>query len=157
STDSTHSVTVNGAATTTSAISATTSFNPNPQNVTLDASATSSAGTVNEGSVTFTLFDSNGNMVGTPTTGTVSNGSASVSYALPPGTPVGGYTITASYSDSALNFSSSSDNSRTLTVSAATASSLALTTVGIVPSMSNMTAQVTLTAQVSNSGSMINE
>jgi hypothetical protein len=155
--DNTHTLSINAAATTTTASSATTSFSSGTQNVTLNATVTSSAGTVNEGSVTFRLFDSIGNMIGTATSGNVSNGSASVSYVLPGETPVGSYSIHASYSDSAGNFAVSSDNTKTVTVSTATATTVSLTTVSITPNLSNATAQVTLTAQVSNAGGTVNE
>ena len=79
--------------------------------MTLSATVTSSAGTVNEGKVAFLLFDSNGNTVGSTASGSVtSNGTATVSYGLPSYTLVGSYTIEAYYGDSANNFSASSDN-----------------------------------------------
>src|SRR6185437_16003871 len=82
------------------------------------ATVTSDAGPVNEGSVSFVLFDSNGNTVGTATSGTVVNGQARASFVLPGGTPVGSYTILAQYSDSSGsgNFAASSDMSQSLAV-----------------------------------------
>jgi predicted outer membrane repeat protein len=61
-------------------------------------SSASPAPVVNEGSVSFQLSQG-GTKVGTPVTGTVSNGSAGATYTLPVGA-VGAYTITATYSDS---------------------------------------------------------
>src|SRR5206468_10419926 len=52
------SVTVNKAGTTTTAANKTATFSSTDQAVTLTASVTSDAGTVNQGSVTFTVKDS---------------------------------------------------------------------------------------------------
>ncbi len=159
SSDDTQTLTANAASTITTASSTAASFSTSVQDVTLSATVTSSAGTVNEGSVNFTLFDSNGNTIGTTTAGTVSNGQASVSYLLPGGTAAGSYSILADYSDSAGNFTASSDDSQTLTVNgaASASTSLSLTAVSIVPNLSNLTAQVTLTAQVSNPADVVGE
>lgn len=157
SSDNIHTLTVSAASTSTKATSATAPFDSNAQNVTLSASVTSSAGTVNEGSVTFTLLDSNGNTVGTSTSGTVSNGQASVIFTLPGGTSAGSYTIDASYGDSVGNFAPSSDFTQTLTVGSASTTTLSLTTMNIVPNMSNSTAQVTLKAHVSNPSGVVNQ
>jgi trimeric autotransporter adhesin len=157
SSDNTHKLSVSAASTTTTAGNTTATFSTSAQNVTLTATVTSSAGTVNEGSVTFTLVDNNGNTIGTGATSAVTNGSASVNYSLPAGTAVGSYTIEAAYNDSASNFSSSFDNTHTLTVNTATATKVGLTTININPNLVNGTAQVTLTAQVSNAGGTVNE
>jgi hypothetical protein len=143
--------------TTTTASAATATFSTHAQNVTLTATVTSSAGTVNEGSVTFTLLDSKGNTIGTATTGAVSNGSVSVSYSLPGGTAAGSYTIEADYTDSSGTFAASSDSSHTLTVNAANATSLRLAAVNIVPDLSSGTAQMTLTALVSNPAGVVGQ
>jgi trimeric autotransporter adhesin len=156
-TDTSSKLTVSGGTTTTAASNATANFSANAQNVTLTATVTSSSGTVNEGIVDFTLVDSNGNTIGTSTPGAVTNGSASVSYALPAGTAVGSYTIEASYSDGADNFDPSFDNAHTLTINTANSTTLSLTTITINPNLVNGTAQVTLTAQVSNAGSKVSE
>ena len=119
---------------------------------------TSNGTPATEGSISFTLLDSNGNTVGTTTSGSVSNnGIASVSYTLPGGTAAGSYTIEASYSDLFGDYDSSSDDTHTLTVNAAAVTSLSLNTVRIVPNVSNSTAQVTLTARVSNPAGVVNE
>jgi hypothetical protein len=157
SSDKTHSLTVSAASTTTTATSATATFSTSAQNVTLSASVTSGGGTVNEGSVTFTVVDSNGNTVGTATSSAVNNGSARVSYQLPGSTSAGSYTIEAAYSDSAGKFGASSDNTQTLTVSGSNSTILSLTSASINPNLLNATAQVTLTAQVSNPGGTVNE
>lgn len=156
-TDTAGKLTVGAASTTTQASDATADFSSGSQKVTLNATVTSSNGIVNEGNVAFTLVDSNGNDIGTTTTSPVANGSASVSYALPAGTATGSYTIQAAYLDSVGNFSASSDDSHTLTVGAAAATSLSLRTITITPNVANGTAQLTVTAQVSNSGGTVNE
>jgi hypothetical protein len=103
-------------ATTTAAASASTNFSSSSKAVTLSVTVTSPAGTVNGGTVTFTLLNSSSQVVGTATTSApVSGGTASVNYTVPPNTPVGSYTIQAVYSGSAA-FSTSSDSSQTLTV-----------------------------------------
>jgi hypothetical protein len=103
------------AGTTTTAANATTTFSASSQLATLSATVTSGAGTVNEGTVTFTV-EQGMTVIGTPTTsGTVTNGAASVSYTLPAGTPAGTYTIDAVYNPGA-DFTGSSDATHTLTV-----------------------------------------
>jgi hypothetical protein len=118
SSDSTQTLTVTAAATTIAASSATAGFDASAQNVGLSAAVTSPAGTVSEGAVTFTLLHGS-TAVGSPTTGTVSNGQASVSYGLPPGTVAGTYTIKADYADPTGNFVDSADTTQTLTVTPA--------------------------------------
>jgi hypothetical protein len=156
-TDTPGALTVSAASTTTTASNTTATFSESNQPVELTATVTSSAGIVNEGSVTFTVVDGSGNTIGTAISGNVSNGSARVSYVLPGGTAAGSYTIQAAYSDSAGNFTASSDNTHSLTVNAANATTVSLTSVNLVPNVSNGTAQVTLTAQVSNPNGTVNE
>jgi hypothetical protein len=156
-TDTPGALTVRAASTTTTASNTTATFSESNQPVELTATVTSSAGIVNEGSVTFTVVDGSGNTIGTAISGNVSNGSARVSYVLPGGTAAGSYTIQAAYSDSAGNFTASSDNTHSLTVNAANATTVSLTSVHLVPNVSNGTAQVTLTAQVSNPNGTVNE
>jgi hypothetical protein len=98
-------------ATTTTASNAVATFSASSQNVTLSATVTSGAGTVNGGTITFTLSG----VAGSATSGTVSGGSASAMFLLPANTPVGVYTITATYSGSG-NFASSVDTTHTLAV-----------------------------------------
>lgn len=157
--DTSGSLKVTAAATTTSASSVTAPFSTSDQNVTLTATVTSAASPVNEGSVSFSLFDFNGNLIGTTTPSAVNNGQASAVFVLPGGTPTGNYVLLAGYSDSSGNFATSSDNSQFLTVisSTSTNTSLSLNTGSIVPNLSNQTAQVTLTAQVNNPSGVVNE
>jgi hypothetical protein len=139
--------------TNTIASNATATFNESSQNVTLSATVTSTTGVVNEGTVTFTVLQGS-TVIGTAVTSdTVSNGQASVSYALPAGMSAGSYTIEAVYNPGA-DFLASSDVTHTLTVSAAATTTTA----------SNVTAQlsssdqfVTLTAQVSSGAGAVNE
>jgi hypothetical protein len=107
-------------ATTTTANNATATFSQSAQSVTLSASVTSSAGTVNEGLVVF-IVHQGGTPIGTPISGNVSNGFASVSYVLPAGTAAGSYNILAVYTPGP-DFNFSEDDTHTLTVNPATPS-----------------------------------
>jgi uncharacterized repeat protein (TIGR03803 family) len=99
-------------------------FSTNTQNVTLNASVISDSGTVNEGTVTFTVLQGS-TIIGQATTSdTVSNGQASVSYALPASLAAGTYTIDAVYNPGP-DFSGSSDSSHTLTIAAAKVTTVA--------------------------------
>jgi Bacterial Ig-like domain (group 3) len=123
SSDSTHTLTVSPASSTTVASNASTSFSNSTQSVTLNATVSSPAGTVNEGTVTFTVTQG-ATVIGTPTTsGTISNGAASVSYALPSGTAPGTYTIQAVY-DGTTEFAGGSDSTHTLTIAGAPSASI---------------------------------
>jgi hypothetical protein len=153
SSDNTHTLIVNAASTTTLASNASIIFSPNAQNVPLTATVTSPAGTVNEGSVTFEVLQGS-TLIGTATANNVSNGSVSVAYALPAGTPVGTYTIVASYHDSQGNFKDSSDNTHTLIVSAA---STTTTASDASPTYSTSTQNVLLTASVTSPSGTVNE
>jgi hypothetical protein len=100
------------------ASSATATFASVNQSITLSAQVSTNSGVVNEGSVTFTVYSDAAETapVGSPvTSGTVSNGSASASYTLPGGSPVGTYYIAAVYNPGP-DFTGSSDTSETLTV-----------------------------------------
>jgi hypothetical protein len=68
------------------------------QNVSLSATVSSAAGPVNEGTVTFTVFDAENNQVGQPvTSGTVASGAASANFTVPAGQTFGTYTTLAVY------------------------------------------------------------
>jgi len=152
SSDNTHTLMVSAASTTTTAANQTASFSSTAQSVTLSATVTSAAGTVNAGTVTFTVL--NGvTPVGTATTSaTVSGGNASVSYTIPGNTPAGTYTIQAVYSGST-NFSGSSDNSHTLTISGGSTT----TTASNATATYNANSQsVTLNATVTSTGGTVN-
>jgi hypothetical protein len=82
-----------GAATTTVVSQPTTVvYSPNPQNVALSATVTSTAGIVNSGSVTFTLT-----LMGATVTANVINGTASTTLTVPGGTPSEEYVIDGVY------------------------------------------------------------
>jgi hypothetical protein len=114
SSDTSHLLTVNAAATTTTAANASVTYSTSAQSVKLSAAVASGAGTVNEGTVTFTVLNGS-TPVGTATSGTVNTGSASANYSLPAGATGGTYTIRAVY-NAAGSFITSSDTSHTLTV-----------------------------------------
>jgi Bacterial Ig-like domain (group 3) len=116
-TDNTHHLTVNAAASTTTAANATAVYNSAAQTVALSATISSAAGIVNEGAETFTIL-SGATVVGSPITVSVINGAAHASYTLPAGVSLGSYTIRAVYNGDA-NYLASTDASHTLTVSAA--------------------------------------
>jgi hypothetical protein len=115
SSDNTQSLVVGTASTTTAASSQTATFSTSAQSVTLSANVTSGGGTVNEGSVSFQLQDSQSHNVGSAVSANVSGGSASVTYTLPGGTAAGMYTIVATYTPGA-DYSGSSDSTHALTV-----------------------------------------
>jgi hypothetical protein len=139
--------------TTTSASSVSTSFSSSSQTVTLNATVTSPAGAVNEGTVTFTVREG-ATVIGAPvTSGTVSSGAASVSYSLPAGTAVGTYTIDAVYNPGP-DFEGSSDSTQTLTVSAASST----TSASSASTPFSISAQsVTLNATVTSPAGAVNE
>jgi hypothetical protein len=110
----TFTITVNAANTTTTASAATATYAD--ASVTLSAVVASVAGTVSQGTVTFTVKSGN-TVVGAATSGNVTNGQASVSYSLPGGAPAGSYTIEAVYNGSSA-FNGSSDTTKSLTVTA---------------------------------------
>ena len=119
SSDSSHTLTVGAAATTTAAKSVTITYSSSAQAVTLSATVTSSAGTVGEGSETFTVLNGTA-VIGAATTGNVAGGSVSVSYTIPAGTAVGAYTIKAVYNGTA-EYLTATDTSHVLTINSATA------------------------------------
>jgi virginiamycin B lyase len=89
-------------------------FNPSGQTVPLTASVTSSSGTVNEGTATFTVVNG-ATVIGSPVTVNVVSGMASADYVLPPGIPSGTYTIEARYNGTP-DFTGSSDSGHSLTI-----------------------------------------
>jgi hypothetical protein len=144
-------LTVSLAGTKVSVTNVSATFNSaNSQTVTLTANVTSpTGGTVNEGSITFSV----GNLA--PQQATVNtSGQASVTLTLPAGFAAGNYAINASFTDSTGNFGNGSSTG-TLTIGAAN-SQTAATNVSAV--FNSATQTVTLTASVSSSnGGKVNE
>ena len=94
------------------------------QSVALSATVTSANGPVNQGTVTFTVYD-NGKVLGAPVTSmTVSAGNASALFILPGGTAVGTYTIVATYNGVIDYHTSISSNKNTLTVAPASTTTM---------------------------------
>ena len=150
-TDASHVLTINAAATATAAANASATFNAAAQTVALSATVTSGAGTVNEGTETFTILNGT-TVVGTPVTVNVVGGAAGASYTLPAGAAVGSYTIRAVYNGDA-DFLASTDTSHVLTVSAATTTAAA--NASAVFSTGAQT--VALSATVTSPGGTVNE
>jgi predicted outer membrane repeat protein len=103
-------------ATTTTASDVYALASSSSQSVPLSATVTNPDQTVNEGEVQFSVSGG----VGTATSGAVSGGSASVSYALPGGLSPGQYAINATYTDPSGNLTTSSDNTHNLYIQSAT-------------------------------------
>jgi hypothetical protein len=128
STDTTHTLTVNPAATTTAAANVTTTFSSSAHAVTLTATVTSTAGTVGEGSEAFTILNGT-QVIGTATTGNLAGGKVSVSYTIPASTPVGSYSIKAVYNGTT-EFLTATDTSHVLTIGAAATTATSLVSTG---------------------------
>src|SRR5207249_1738772 len=112
-------LTVNKAGTTTTAANKTAMFSSTDQTVTLTATVTSGAGTVNQGSVTFTVKDGV-TVIGSTASGSVASGSASASYTPPGGSAAKTYTIEAAYtSGPTRNFAPTPRTTKPLTVNKA--------------------------------------
>ena len=93
------------------------------ENITLSATITSTVGTVNGGTETFTILNGT-TTIGSAVTVNVSDGAASTVYVLPAGTPAGIYILVAAYNGTT-NFLSYTDNTQELVISAATTATAA--------------------------------
>lgn len=102
------------APTTTTVSDATAIFSPSNQTVVLSANVTATAGTVNEGTVTFTVRNAANAVVGLPVVGNVSGGVATANYTLPGGTMPQALTITGEFSGG--TFTAPSSDTATLSV-----------------------------------------
>ncbi len=152
SSDTSHVLTINSVTTSTASSNVTATFSFSSQTVELGASVSSSVGTVNEGTETFTILN-NSTVIGTPVTVSVAGGAASASYTLPADTAPAVYTIQAVYNGTS-SYNSSTDSSHTLTVG----------TNGTVTAASNATATysvasqtVVLNAQIVSSSGTVDE
>ena len=150
STDTSHTLTVNPAATTTSAANVTTTFSSSAHSVTLTATVTSTAGTVGEGSETFTVLNGT-KVIGTASTGNVAGGKVSVSYNIPANTPVGTYTIKAVYNGTA-DFLTAMDTAHVLTIK----SSAAIEATRLDPTVGSGAAPVSQASQSAPLGAIVN-
>ncbi len=138
-------------ATTTTVSTASTSFNSAAQNVSLSTTVSSPGGTVNEGTVTFKIFNGT-TVIGTSVTANVAANTAAAVYALPAGIAAGSYTIQAIYNGTANFGGSSSSNSLAVTATTST------TAVATASATFNGAAQnVTLNTTISSPGGAINE
>jgi hypothetical protein len=143
----------NPASTTTAVSNTTTAFSEDNQNVTLTADVTSSGGSVNEGTVTFTVLQGSTVIDNAVTSGTVSNGQASASYVLPANAAPGTYTVEAVY-NTGPDFNTSSDLSHTLTINIASTS---ITAANATTPFDTSQQNVTLTADVTSGAGPVNQ
>jgi hypothetical protein len=154
SSDSSHTLTIGEAATTTTAASVTTTFSTSAQSVTLTATVTSPAGTVGEGSVTFTVLNGS-TIIGSATPGNVASGKVSVNYNIPASEPAGTYTIKAVYNGTP-EYMIGTDTAHTLTINAAPmAVVLAIAPTGAASSAGSVPAPVAQNVQPSYLGSTV--
>ena len=151
-TEKTHLLTIGAAPSATAAASASATFSAVAQNVTLSATITSTAGTVNEGTETFTILDGT-TPIGVAVMVNVTAGAASAVYVLPAGTPGGTYIIQAVYSGTT-NFLGFTDKSQQLTISpAATATAAA----SISTTFNEAAQNITLNATITSGAGTVNE
>lgn len=134
------------ALTSTAVASQSVAFSSSVQNVPL--AATVAGANVNQGTVTFQVMDGAVNVGAPVTSGTLTNGTASIIYALPAGTAPKTYSIQANYSGGP-NFQASS-GAGTLIVNAAspTAAVTSTAVTGQAITFSNSIQNVTLTATI---------
>ncbi|MFO0805191.1 MAG: CARDB domain-containing protein [Gemmataceae bacterium] len=119
-------LTIGSVNTTTAAQNQSAPFSAVQQTVSVNATVTSSAGTINEGTVTFTILNGATVIAGPSSAIAVSGGSAATNLDLPGNTAQGNYTIRAVYANAAGNLNGSSDNSHVLTVAAPPAATVSL-------------------------------
>ena len=153
--DTTHVLTVTQAPTTVAGPSTNPSVpysSQNSQTVPLSATVTSGAGTVSQGTVTFTVLNGT-TPIGSPVTVNVANSVAVGNFTVPAGTPGGSYTVSVTF-DGSLDYAASTGTAFALNVTPApttTAATAASAT------YSNMTQTVNLGATVSSGGGAVNE
>ena len=150
----TSTLTVGAATTTTAAVNKSTSYSESSQTVTLNATVTSTAGTVNEATVTFSVLSGSTVINGSVSVPISATGTASTQYTLPAGLAGGKYTIEAVY-DGGPNFMTSTDKAHTLMVNPATGTTTAAANQTATFSTSAYT--VMLNATVSNPAGTVGE
>lgn len=146
-------LTVAPAVTTVTGADANTTYSAESgESILLYANVGSAAGSVSEGSVTFTILDGT-TLVMSPIVASVANGIASVSAILPAGTAAKSYVLRAAYSGTG-NYAASSPSDVTLKVSsAATTTTASDSSVTYSPDNQNLT----LTAGVTSGGVKVSE
>ena len=150
-------ITVNASTNTiTTTANARVTYSPSAQVVTLTAMVIGGQGSLNTGSVTFTVLAGQ-TVVGTAITGTVADGAATVHYMLPAGTAAGNYRVQAIYSDVGGTLAPSSDNTHILIViKAATATQLSVSRATVNPGQHvTVTALIVDPANAAPSGSVV--
>jgi|GEM_PF-1596543 len=136
-------------ATTVTGVNQSATYSDSDQNLALTATVTGSA--VNQGTVSCTVKNSSGTVVGVSVSSAVlADGTASMVWVLPGGTVPGSYTIEYSYSGGA-NFTASSDR-KSLTVNKAPTTTTVLNQQGFTSSL-----QQTITVTAAVTGSNVNE
>ncbi|MCA2967714.1 MAG: Ig-like domain repeat protein [Acidobacteriaceae bacterium] len=126
-------------------------FSSSAQSLTLTANVTSASGTVNQGTVTFTIRDGSNNVVGIPVTSeTVSGGNASATFALPAGQAAATYAIQAVYNPAGPFLGSTGTNSLSITSAfVSLTATVAAVSFSQSPQSLNLTASVTSGTTVS--------
>ena len=149
----TNLLTASAAATSVMVSGSSAAFNEiSGEGTSLSASVNSAAGTINEGSVTFTILNGSTQVAG-PFIMSVSNGAAGGNAFIPAGTAVGSYVIQAVYNGTA-SFAASLPASSMLTISAATTTTAAVAA----STFFNSTAHnVPLTATVTSTAGTVSE
>jgi hypothetical protein len=147
STDTSQLLSVRVSSTTTQPTSVSAAFAATDRTVVFTGSITSAGGQVNGGTFTFTIAG-----IGSATSSTVSNGSATANFLIPGGLAAGTYTINTAYSGSPI-FPASSDATGKLTITpAGTTTSATNSSAGF-----SATAQtVSLTGSVTSSAGPVN-
>ena len=152
SSDTAHTLTVNRAATTTTAQAASITFNAASQNVQLQATFTSLAGAITSGTATFRVLQG-ATVIGSATAASISNGTATANYPIPAGTAIGTYTIQAAFNGT-INFAASSDNSQSLTIAPTATTTNAKNASS---PFNSSTQNVTLSATIISSAGIVND
>src|SRR5262249_20681099 len=150
--DTTHNLVINAAATSVTAAPAAATFSAGDQTVPLSASVKSAAGTVDAGSVTFTILNGQ-TVVGKAVSSTVRSGNALATFTIPGGTPAGTYTIQAAYSGTS-NFAISANSGASLAIAPAASATTTTVSAGSIP-FRESAQSIGLGANVSSAGGTV--